>query len=412
MMRRAAAGKRLLSLLLCTVLLIWPGVSSQAAPTVFFAAVDYNILPLSDNTMPIRWSGAVYAPYGVFTGGTGLFASVVTSPRHYVTLFGLGKTLTFDVDQNIAFELEQEKTYAYNILYISGRYYLPVDEVCSHFGLSYNDALETKYGPLLRIRTAGTRKDDQSFLTAAASKLDRYYEEYTASGETAPPVPVPSPGETPPEETAPPGRKIAYLTFDDGPKVETTWQILDILDEYQVKATFFLQGVNMNKDEDAVRRIVGSGHAVGLHSYTHRAELFFGSPEGMLDELTRTNDALYRVAAVRTRLVRVPFGSTGTTVDGVKYRMTPELYNAMNENGFRFWDWNVDSGDSKGSATPEKVAAATIEALKNRQKAAVILFHDKALTVEALPAILEYMKAENYIFRVITESDPAVTFSR
>jgi len=367
---------------------------AAAAPTVFFAAVDYEILSLSAAHMPINSGGNVYAPVAVFTAGaTGLFSS---NDGREVWLFRSGnKKLAFDLETGVAHDGDVQ--YSYRAVRQSGRSYLPVEHVCTHFDMTY-DVMDTDYGPLLRLRVKSSAATDQNFLYAAhQGKLEELYQAYI--GTPAPPAATASPSPSPPPEDP-----IVYLTFDDGPNVLSD-RILDILDEYGVKATFFLLGSNLKNNEQAVRRMIGSGHAVGLHSWTHDAKKFYGSPESMLDELKRNNDKLEQITMYRSRLVRTPFG-------GVPH-MTPILCQAMTDGGYRFWDWNID-GDPGNRPTAADVSAGVIGDLENLRDddPPVILLHEREKTVAALSAILDYMTRKNYDFRICTESERPINFRK
>ena len=210
----------------------------------------------------------------------------------------------------------------------------------------------------------------------------------------------PSPSPTPSAPPSPPVR--VYLTFDDGPIKDLSDKILDTLDQYGVKATFFLLGENLGGNEDAVRRMVGSGHAIGLHSYTHKKNVFYKSPENMLAELKRENDQLELITMQRTRLVRTPYGSWPN--------MNKELCQAMTEGGYRFWDWNIDPGDAYAGATAAKVSSKVIADLQafRSSKPPIILLHEREATLAALPAILDFMTSKDYIFVVFNPSDPPI----
>ncbi|MDR0670825.1 MAG: polysaccharide deacetylase [Oscillospiraceae bacterium] len=406
---------RVLAALLCVTFLLTggglsanSGLRAAAEPTVYFIAVDYTVLPLADGAMPITSGVTLYAPHRAFTNGTGIFSSIMYQP-HYLSLFGPNRSLTFDIERNVSFD--QDRMYSDALIYRGGAYYVPVDAVCDYFGLSYA-VLDTAYGKLLRVRLPSTAQDDEAFLNAAADTIERRYREYTNPSTPTPatpssgavlPVAPPAAAATPTPTPTPAPQRVAYLTFDDGPKKDgSTERILNTLDEYGVRATFFLLGTNMHLNEDSIRRIVGTGHAVGLHSYTHKREAFYASPESMLDELARTNDALYEAATVRTRLVRTPYGSNPY--------LTPELREAMSDNGYRFWDWNVDPQDSLGKPTKESIYTLAVSQLEKLQRPAIILLHDKHTTADTLPALLDYMVAQGYTFRVITESQPPSNF--
>ncbi len=394
-------GRKTLALLLCALLLlVWPGTPANAEQTVFFAAVDFEVLSLSSSNMPIYSGGILYAPLSVFTHGkTGIFSSL-SDDRRMLSLFAPNKMLTFDLDGGITYD--QNQTYSYKALTRDGSYYLPVEAACAYFGLT-SKVLDAPSGQVLRIRVDSDASSDQNFLQAAQPVFKEKLDDFTAANATPEPTGSVSPTVPPSPSATPEPRRIAYLTFDDGPsasrdgKPPVTDQILDTLDRYQVKATFFLLGSNLTKNEPSVRRIVGSGHAIGLHSYTHKAELFYANKEAMLGELNQTNDLLDRIAMVKTRLVRVPFGSYPYFKD------KPELKEAMSGAGYRFWDWNLD-GDAKKGSTPEQIAAHVIEMLE-KTNPAIVLLHDRQSSADALPLILDYMKSKNYITSIITESE-------
>lgn len=197
-----------------------------------------------------------------------------------------------------------------------------------------------------------------------------------------------------PEEEAPDGdvpeeepvRKV-YLTFDDGPSSNTN-KILDILAQYDVKATFFVVGKEGEWAEDAYRRIVEEGHTLGMHSYTHVYQSIYASVEAYAEDLNRLRDYLYEVTGVESRFVRFPGGSSNTVSD-ISMR---EFISYLNEEGITYFDWNVSSGDAGSKLLePEEIVENCINGMGNKDTV-VILMHDAAgrpTTVEALPALIE-----------------------
>lgn len=183
-----------------------------------------------------------------------------------------------------------------------------------------------------------------------------------------------------------PVRKV-YLTFDDGPSSNTN-KILDILAQYDVKATFFVVGKEGEWAEDAYRRIVEEGHTLGMHSYTHVYRSIYASVEAYAEDLNRLKDYLYEVTGVESRFVRFPGGSSNTVSDiGMRNFIT-----YLNEEGITYFDWNVSSGDAGGRLLEaEEIVANCINGMGNKDTV-VILMHDaagKPTTVEALPALIE-----------------------
>lgn len=189
--------------------------------------------------------------------------------------------------------------------------------------------------------------------------------------------------EVPEEE---PVRKV-YLTFDDGPSSNTN-KILDILAQYDVKATFFVVGKEGEWAEDAYRRIVEEGHTLGMHSYTHVYQSIYASVEAYAEDLNRLRDYLYEVTGTESRFVRFPGGSSNTVSD-VSMR---EFISYLNEEGITYFDWNVSSGDAGSKLLePEEIVENCINGMGNKDTV-VILMHDAAgrpTTVEALPALIE-----------------------
>lgn len=181
--------------------------------------------------------------------------------------------------------------------------------------------------------------------------------------------------------------KKVYLTFDDGPSKNTT-QILDILDEYNIKATFFVVGKTDNYSKDIYRRIVDEGHSLGLHSYSHRYEIIYESLDNFQYDLYKLQEFLYDVTNYKANIYRFPGGS-GNEVSEEDIEVFVEF---LNDNNITYFDWNVINGDasSKG-VTVEESYNNVINGVKI-YKNSVVLMHDannKLSTVESLPLIIE-----------------------
>ena len=201
-----------------------------------------------------------------------------------------------------------------------------------------------------------------------------------------------------PEETV---RKV-YLTFDDGPSSGTD-EILDILAEYDVKATFFVVGKQGDWAQEAYRRIVEEGHTLGMHSYTHDYQQIYASLDAYTEDLLRLQDYLYQVTGVTSVYVRFPGGSSNK----VSRTDMRELIAWLEESGFTYYDWNVSAQDASGvKLEPEKIVENCLEGLEKKDNV-IILMHDAAskhTTVEALPLLIESIQAmENTELLPITE---------
>ncbi len=203
--------------------------------------------------------------------------------------------------------------------------------------------------------------------------------------------------------------KVVYLTFDDGPSVRTP-EVLDILDRYGIKATFFVVYYNTAKVNDLYRDIVARGHTIGVHSTTHQMTKIYKSVESYLEDFKTMYDHIYAQTGVKVQLFRFSGGSINS------YNTT--VYNSiiaeMLRRGFTYHDWNVSSGDAASNHVPaEKIYAEVVENVRGRKKS-VVLMHDsvaKNTTVEALPQIIETLLAEGYTFKALDPSVKPFTFA-
>lgn len=182
-----------------------------------------------------------------------------------------------------------------------------------------------------------------------------------------------------------------YLTFDDGPSSHTN-QILDILAEYDVKATFFVVGKEEEEYRALYKRIVEEGHTLAMHSYSHRYNEIYQSVESYSADLRRLQEFLYDVTGVWCRYCRFPGGSSNT-VSRVDMH---ELIAYLDEQDISYFDWNISSGDASSAyISPDNIVRNCTANLYEYEEA-IILMHDayeKRTTVEALPALIEAIQA-------------------
>lgn len=184
---------------------------------------------------------------------------------------------------------------------------------------------------------------------------------------------------------------MVYLTFDDGPSIYTG-EILDILDSYGVKATFFVVGKEDEASQEALKRIVDEGHTLGMHSYSHRYTEIYESVDAFSADFIKLQDYLYDVTGVRSRYYRFPGGSSNT-VSPVDMR---EYADYLAEQGVTFFDWNISSGDASSRKMPVDTIVANCTDNLDQWQTSIILMHDSAdkhTTVEALPEIIENILA-------------------
>ena len=187
------------------------------------------------------------------------------------------------------------------------------------------------------------------------------------------------------------GERKVYLTFDDGPS-GNTGEILDILAEYDVKATFFVVGKEEERYQPLYKRIVEEGHTLAMHSYSHKYNEIYQSKESYVEDLTKLQEFLYDTTGVWCRYCRFPGGSSNT-VSRVDMH---ELIAYLEEQDMSYFDWNVSSGDATSAyISPEAIIRNSTARLQEFQEA-IILMHDasdKDSTVKALPGLIERIQA-------------------
>lgn len=196
--------------------------------------------------------------------------------------------------------------------------------------------------------------------------------------------------------------KMIYLTFDDGPSSNTN-RILDILKEYDVKATFFVVGKTDEESVRAYQRIVAEGHTLAMHSYSHKYAEVYASKESFIQDLDKLQEYLYQVTGVWPRFYRFPGGSS----NAVSKVDMQELIGYLEENNITYFDWNIASGDAVSGMLPaETITRNCVSGIEGWQEC-MILMHDaseKNTTVEALPQIIEQIRdSGDAVFLPITD---------
>lgn len=208
--------------------------------------------------------------------------------------------------------------------------------------------------------------------------------------------------------------KTAYLTFDDGPSANTI-AILDLLKQYDIKATFFVIANSSEQSKAIYQRIVDEGHALGLHGYVHDYAVAYQSVDAYMNNLYRLQDFLYEIVGQRPTITRFLGGSnTGMTTKYGGPDLAKNLVARLAEDGLQYFDWNVSSADTSRPVVDAGVIANTVLSGAKGRKQAVVLMHDaplKTTTVEALPQIIEGLRAQGFGFAVLTPDSPSVKFT-
>jgi peptidoglycan/xylan/chitin deacetylase (PgdA/CDA1 family) len=192
-----------------------------------------------------------------------------------------------------------------------------------------------------------------------------------------------------------------YLTFDDGPSNNTD-KILDILDDYGVKATFFVTGHNDSKSIERYKRIVKDGHTIGMHSYSHKYKEVYASLSSFQNDYNKIHNLIKDSTGVDCKLYRFPGGSSNqVSGEDMSY-----FIDYLNKSNIKYYDWNVTSGDASSTAyTPQEL----IENVMNdvvKYKTSIVLMHDadnKTSTVEALPSLIENLQSKGAVILPISD---------
>lgn len=203
------------------------------------------------------------------------------------------------------------------------------------------------------------------------------------------------------EITEIPYDKVIYLTFDDGPGKDTE-RLLDILDKYNVKATFFVVNTSRAK---LIKDEFERGHSIGIHCSTHDYYTIYSSDEAYFDDFNKMYDVIYKYTGVGTDLLRFPGGSSNTVSQispGIMSRLTAEVEN----RGFTYFDWNVSSGDAGQTVETQTVYENVINGVQ-KHRYSIVLQHDKkGFSVDAVEDIIIWGLENGYTFLPLTKDSP------
>jgi peptidoglycan-N-acetylglucosamine deacetylase len=200
-------------------------------------------------------------------------------------------------------------------------------------------------------------------------------------------------------------KKIIYLTFDDGPSYKVTNNVLDILKENEVKATFFLIGNQIKDKEDVVKRIYDGGHSIGLHTYTHNFRKIYCDEDKFIQEMMSCRNEIEEVIGIAPNIIRFPGGS---------YKHLSKSYlKKLHDNNFRVYDWNMDNCDGLNpKIQPYNLYTKAIKG-SDKMDNIILLMHCTDMnknTCNALPQIISYYKLHGYEFKLITDDTAELYF--
>lgn len=205
--------------------------------------------------------------------------------------------------------------------------------------------------------------------------------------------------------------KAVYITFDDGPSAVTD-DILDILSEENVKATFFVIGPGGENTDRRLLRIHEEGHAIGIHSWSHEYSKIYSSVDAFLEDFNEDREWVHSVTGEYCDIFRFPGGSANSLADR---DVVNAIANEMDRRGFVWYDWNADGEDSIHQyISAWEIAQNVFKTSKGKNKV-VVLLHDSSgrkTTPEALRLIIQKFKEEDYEFGVLPDMEKPVQQNR
>ena len=353
-----------------------------AAANLYFTGINDSVAPLTSSSMPYWSGGTLYVPYTVFDAnqnGVGVSLGLYTSYNHrshIVTIFNLKQMLVFDLERGTCRDDMTGAAYDARAVMRYGKPYVPLYVVCSVFGLeySYNQLSYISQGYLVRIKSADAGLDDGLFIDRAREFINNRLRDYTQSlspAETTPTIPV-SPSE-PPEVDG--GNVATYLAFRCE-SADGLSAILNTLDGTGQYALFFLAPQGIEEEGGLVRRILGTGHSVGILAW-----------EGEKEALSRGRLALEELAHTRTTLAYVPDGARA----------------GLEEQGWVCWKETLylEPGDSVGGTA---FAGTVLNRLGTRRRTVYLTLEGSGNTARVLSALLRQLSSNHYTVAVPVET--------
>jgi len=200
---------------------------------------------------------------------------------------------------------------------------------------------------------------------------------------------------------------IVYLTFDDGPS-SITLDVLDVLETYKVKATFFVW-TKKAEFEPIMLKTYQQGHTIGLHTASHNYNVIYASTTNYFNDLYSVQSWVQNVTGSTSMILRFPGGSSNTSSDYNPGIMT-KVTSLVQQKGFHYFDWNVSSGDGSKDTTTEEIVYNVTKNIKS-SRINVVLMHDSKphqATLDALPEILNYLQSIGALVLPITMDTPQI----
>lgn len=196
--------------------------------------------------------------------------------------------------------------------------------------------------------------------------------------------------------------KVVYLTFDDGPSKYTP-EVLNILEKYNCKATFFITGMNASYRK-YIKVAHDQGHTIGLHTYSHNYSKVYASVDAYFEDLEKVGQLAKEYIGFVPKYIRFPGGGSNTISARYTKGIMTKLTKMVEEKGYKYYDWNAENGDGYAKMSQSEMLKRATASSANQ---IMILMHDangKQNTVDILPKVIEYYQKRGYTFKAIDDS--------
>lgn len=199
------------------------------------------------------------------------------------------------------------------------------------------------------------------------------------------------------------GEHNIYLTFDDGPS-QYTPQLLDVLAKYNVKATFFV----INANPATITREYNEGHTVAIHTYSHKYDVIYSSDSAYFDDLNKMSSVIERQTGHKPTLMRFPGGGSNTISANYSKGIMTRLTQAVTDQGYTYFDWNVSSGDAGETTSTDQVFNNVVSGCTGRKNSVVLQHDTKKFSIDAVERIINWGLSNGYTFLPLTASSPTM----
>ncbi len=318
----------------------------------------------------VNASGVYYVPLTLFVQLPDVNVRINDTLQTFIITHG-ELYLSFDTASNFAANQDKIRT-PISTYERHGERYVPAEIICAYLELSFEKEVSPVSGDVAIRITDGN--EEYSFSSLLKRKYPEFFpEDATDLSDTTPitpPIIVPTPLT----------ERTVYITIEDSPGMYTEG-ILDVLDDYGVKATFFVVGSMMENNIETLSRIAAGGHAIGLHTMNHDiSELTSG--EAILADIEAENELLSKTVKQKSRIWRAPDGSDNMLA------LTAEVRDMLSSEGYIIWDGNVDIPTTY---TVEAAASIAIRGIYSSESV-VLRFTESSNAAETLRIVLDFIK--------------------